>query len=274
MLPEGALHSCLVPVGRVQLVHLLREQVRVDGVVLEGLRVVCTAEERHCKGHIENTNSLLVHRYGKKTSFGWPIKTGFLHICFNTNVKIQKRPWGCDTCAHPGTHPYASCRLWTPALLDQVGAYLIVNSGPRDGSLPLKPNNCKEDLIEYRGSTNVMRCFLYIQKMAIQAPMSLDLYEQLYLLHLVPADWRQCRGAPLPLSLGNQSTDSEAEVYQNILKITRQYDTIVNRGCCTLELGMKRLMRSRASSAACSTSARTCSSAVLSVKLQAVPSCS
>lgn len=37
---------------------------------------------------------------------------------------------------------------------------------------------------------------------------------------------------------------------------------------------MKRLIRSRASSAACSTSANTCSSAVLSVKLQALPSSS
>lgn len=40
----------------------------------------------------------------------------------------------------------------------------------------------------------------------------------------------------------------------------------------TLELGMYLLMRSRASSAECSTSARTCSSAVLSVRLQAFPS--
>lgn len=46
-LPEGALYSCLIPVGRVQHVHLLGQQVGVDGVVLEGLRVVRTAEERH-----------------------------------------------------------------------------------------------------------------------------------------------------------------------------------------------------------------------------------
>lgn len=40
----------------------------------------------------------------------------------------------------------------------------------------------------------------------------------------------------------------------------------------TFEFGMQRLMRSRASSAACSTSASTCSSAVLSVRLHAFPS--
>lgn len=67
-LPEGTLHSCLIPIGRVQHIHLLRQQVRVDRVVLEGLRVVRTAEECHCKGHKEKTKVLLM------------VKTGHSHV--------------------------------------------------------------------------------------------------------------------------------------------------------------------------------------------------
>lgn len=55
-IPESTLHACVITVGRVQRVHLIRLQVRKDRVVLKGLDVVGTAEKRDYRTQHKNNS--------------------------------------------------------------------------------------------------------------------------------------------------------------------------------------------------------------------------
>lgn len=56
LIPESTLYPRVIAIGRVEHVHLIRLQVRIDWVVLKGLDVVGTTEKRDCRTQNKNNS--------------------------------------------------------------------------------------------------------------------------------------------------------------------------------------------------------------------------
>lgn len=55
-IPESTLYTCVIAIGRVKHVSLISLQVRKDWVVLKGLDIVGTAEERDYRTQHKNNS--------------------------------------------------------------------------------------------------------------------------------------------------------------------------------------------------------------------------
>lgn len=285
LLPESALDPCVVSVRWVEHVHFVRQQVWENRVVLKALNVVGTAEKCHFKRRKSMSRNIsCVFQV-------WFFKRIELKL-MEDKWKRKNAPVDIPLCLRSSLKP----RVVRPgkSLLDkELRSTLWVSSSANKQAAVCIAFQISDsiNMNQQQGWVINGRLMGMITNLLRRGPVDLQHYIEGNHLALYANIQSENKEGRILVRVKKKKKDNRKDQKVDLLGVTWVGEDItitenpnfvwqgVNQcvkycemSCGTFEEGMYLLIRSRASSAECSTRARTCSSAVLSVRLHAFPS--